>query len=320
MTRRLLRIVLFAAALGWALGPHRVVADPSYNGSSFDAVWAQVASDSYPSLPHYEVTLGSFYGFFRDYILENSRRTLSDSSDLLPWFKKLVHPNGVCLAGTWNITVPTPYTGAFRPGSRLFIARASTALTRTERGDYRAFGFAGKVFPTLDPSAVVPTANFFTIEDLGGTLRDHFLDALDTNDIIHISTTSELFFNSAIGLAVGAAFKTADHAVDSAQTLIRQLYPLAESGEADPSQAKAPTWLKIVGSPDVPRVDAADFRDELRLRNYPDGLRFDIYIADQGTRQGDKNWYQIGYIDVSADAVSDSCDHRLHFHHPPFRP
>jgi hypothetical protein len=314
---RLLCIAVLAAALAWALHPRTVAADPAYQGSSFSNVWSQVESDPY-ALPHYSVTLASFYGFFRNYLLENSRRTLNDFDDLLPRFNKLLHPNGICLAGTWNITEQNPYTGAFRPGSRLFIARASTALTRTTSGDYRAFGLAGKVFPTLDPNAVVPTANFVTIEDLGGTLRDHFLDALNTNDIIHISTTSEFLLNSALALAVVNAFKTADNTTDQSQVLIRQLYPLAQSGEADPSTARAPTWLKIVGSSDVPRVDAADFRDELRVRNYPGGLRFDIYIADQGTREGDKNWYKIGYIDATEDAVSDSCDHRLHFHHPPF--
>jgi hypothetical protein len=302
-----------------SLCPRPSAAQPVYAGSSFATVWSQVASDPYPSLPHDAVTLGSFFGFFQDHMLDAARRTLSDHSDLLPRFRKLVHPNGVCLAGTWNITVDTPFTGAFRPGRRLFIARASTALTATERGQYRAFGFAGKIFPTLDPDAVVPTANFFTIEDLGCTLRDHYLDAVNTNDIIHISFTPETFLNTPVGAAVAAAFLAADHTFDTKQTLIRQLYPIAEAGEADPTQARAPMWLKITGAPDVPRVDAVDFRDELRLENYPDGLRFDIWIADQGTREGDKSWQRVGYIDVTDEALSDSCDHRLHFHHPPFR-
>jgi hypothetical protein len=305
-----------SAALLW---PLTVAAQAPYDGSSFAAVWSEVKSDPYSQLPHYQVTLGSFFGFLVNHLYDASRRTLSDHSDLLPEFRKLVHPNGICFAGTWNITQPTLYTGAFLPGSRLIIARASTALTATERGQYRAFGFAGKIFPTNDPHRTVPTANFFTIEDLGGTLRDYYLDAENTNDIIHITLTPETFLNSPIGVAAATAFLRADQTLDLTQILVRQLYPLAEAGEPDPAQAKAPMWLKITGSADVPRIVANDFRDELRVANYPSGLRFDIWIADEGTRLGAKNWYKIGYIDVNDDALTDSCDHRLHFHHPPFR-
>ncbi len=84
-------------------------------------------------------------------------------------------------------------------------------------------------------------------------------------------------------------------------------------------RANAPPWLKITGSPDVARADALDFRDELNIQNYPNGLRFDIWIADQGTRLGPKNWFKVGYIEVRDSALTESCDHRLHFHHPPFR-
>jgi hypothetical protein len=311
--------LLVVVPLLLALAPRPAAAEP-YVGSSFNAVWRQVASDPYDALPHAAVTLSSFFDWFENKLLTASRRTLSDRSDLLPRFRKLVHPNGICLAGTWNITAPTPYTGYFRGGSRaLFIARASTALTATRRGEYRAFGFAGKLFPTTDPDAVVPTANFFTIEDLGGTLRDHFLDAENTNDIIRISLTPETFLNTPIGVAVANAFATADRTFDITQTLIRQLYPIAEAGEPDLAQARAPRWLKITGADDMPRIDATDFREELRLANYPDGLRFDIFVADEGTRLGDKKWERIGFIAFTEDALSDSCDHRLHFSHPPFR-
>jgi hypothetical protein len=317
MTRRLTATVLASICLTAAVA-HADVPDA---GSSFSDVWAQVASDPYKRLPHEVVTLGSFYGFLQNKVLESARRTLSNHSDLLPRFQKLLHPNGICLAGTWNITADTHYTGLFKKDSHAFIiARASTALTNTTRGDYRAFGFAGKLFPTTDPHGVVETANFFTVEDLGGTLRDHFLDALNTNDIINITPTSSLFFNSAVGVAVVQALTTADHTLDLGQVLIRQLYPVAEAGEADPSQANAPQWITITGASDVPRVDAADFRDELRLANYPAGLRFEIWVADQGTRRGAKSWEKIGYIEVVADALTDSCDHRLHFSHPTFRP
>jgi hypothetical protein len=313
-----MRHVTLLLALVLSVAPTPARAD--YVGSRFSDVWSQVASDPYPALPQDAVSLDSFYGFLQDRLLAASRRTLSDRSDLLPRFRKLVHPNGICFAGTWSITATTPYSGYFRTGARgLFIGRASTALTETERGSFRAFGFAGKIFPTLDPNAVVPTANFFTIENLGGTLREHYLDALNTNDILFILPTPEGFMNTAIGAAAAAAFSIADHTLDVSDTLIRQLYPIAELGEPDPARAVGPKWLLITGASDVPRVDAADFRDELRLKSYPAGLRFDIQVADLGTRLGPKQWVKIGTIDVSADAVTDSCDHRLHFAHPRYR-
>lgn len=42
----------------------------------------------------------------------------------------------------------------------------------------RSFGFAGKLFPTLDPNELlkVHTANFFLIDDLGGTTANHYTD------------------------------------------------------------------------------------------------------------------------------------------------
>ena len=292
----------------------------AYEGSSFDQVWDQVASDPYPALPHYTVTLGSFYGFLVDHLLAASRRTLADHRDLLPYFQKLLHPNGICLAGEWVITEDNPYSGYFRRGSRgLIVARASTALTETERGDLRAFGFAGKIFPTLDPARVVKTANFFTIENLGGTRRDYFLDAENTNDILGVAATINVARYSGVGAAVITDFNLADPQLDPTLIAVRQLYPISELGETDPDAVRTPTWMMITGAPEVPRVLADDFRDELRLANYPGGLRFDIYVSDVGTRSGPKAWQRIGHIQVSADAVSASCDHRLHFSHPRFK-
>src|SRR5256885_10584429 len=125
MKRTLLSIVALAIFSTVLSSPAQ--AQPAYAGSSFGEVWNQVASDPYAELPHYAVTVTSFFGFLENKILEASRRTLADHSDLLPRFRKLLHPNGVCLAGTWNITAPTPWSGYFRQGSHgPFIARAPT--------------------------------------------------------------------------------------------------------------------------------------------------------------------------------------------------
>jgi hypothetical protein len=295
--------------------------DVPYTGSRFADVWNVVSSDAYAVLPHQRVSVTSFFGWFENKLLNASRRTLSDRSDLLPRFQKLLHPNGICLAGTWRITEETPYTGYFATGSEgLIIARASTALSEVRSDQLRAFGLAGKIFPTTDPNHAAPlkTANFFTIEDLGGRDTAHFLDAENTNDIINITIRPSLVFKGPLALTVANAFQTADNA-SSDETLIRQLYPIAELGEADPEAAVAPTWMKIVGAAQTARIDEVDFRDELAIDNYPDGISLDIYVADAGTRRGEKEWNYIGEIHFTDSVASDSCDHRLHFSHPGFR-
>lgn len=53
----------------------------------------------------------------------------------------------------------------------MIISRASVALTETEKGHYRGFGLAGKIFPTSNAKdkKAYKTANFFTIDDLSGS-------------------------------------------------------------------------------------------------------------------------------------------------------
>jgi hypothetical protein len=293
-------------------------AQDSYEGSLFHDVWGQVASDPYSVLPQDEVKVSKFFVGLKDILLENSKRTLSNQSDLLPYFEKLVHPNGICLKGTWNITEPNPYTGAFRQGTQhKIIARASTALTNTKAEGNRAFGFAGKIYPTADEMHEQPlkTANFFTIEDLGGRRKKYYLDSVNTNDIIRISPTFTAFMKGLEGLVVGRDFPLAEGS--NLQTaLIRELYPISELGLKEGENAVTPIWLKIEAAEGLPRIDESDFRDELNIANYPDGLRFNIAVASEGSRFGDKAWQTIGFIDVEDTIVSDSCDHRLHFAHP----
>ena len=289
-----------------------------YQGSVYSDVWSQVASDPYAALPQDEVKVSRFFSGLKDLLLENSKRTLSDESDTLPRFDKLLHPNGICIKGSWNITQDNPYTGAFRTGTKsMIIVRASTALSNTKSNQNRAFGIAGKIFPTEDASDIRPlkTANFFTIENLGGTRKKHFLDSVNTNDIILVSPSLTAFLNSLEGLAVVRDFPLAEGS--NLQTaLIRELYPISELGLAEGQKAITPIWMKIEGAADIPRVEESDFRDELNLDHYPQGLRFDISVASKGSRFGSKEWQKIGFIDVEETVVSDSCDHRLHFSHP----
>jgi hypothetical protein len=317
VTAAVVALCLFIVAASW------VRADPEpYEGTRFADVWTTITSDVYDELPSQRVTFSSFYGWFENRLLDASRRTLNDRADLLPPFQKLLHPNGICLAGTWHIEEETPYTGYFAQGSEgVIIARASTALSEVLRGQPRAFGLAGKLYPTddFDHREPLRTANFFTIEDLAGTYRPYFLDAENTNDIIQVTPRPSALFKGPVGAAAAEAFAMADETIDLTQVFIRQLYPIAELGLAAGETAIAPRWMKIVGSPRTPRVDAADFRDELDMANYPDGIRLVIFVADEGLRLGNKAWRRIGEIHMTDSVTSYSCDHRLHFSHPRFR-
>jgi hypothetical protein len=310
-------LALSAAVLLFSRAAPAAPAASAYAGSSFDQVWNQVASDPYADLPQVEVSLAHFYGFLVDHLLESSKRTIADKRDLLPYFDKVLHPNGICFAGEWVITEANPYSGYFKQGSRgLIVARASAALSETKHGELRAWGFAGKIFPTEDPAKVVKTANFFTIENLGGTLHD-FLDAENTNDIINVAATPVLVKNAGVAAAVTTDFNLADPQLDPTLIAVRQLYPISELGESDPAKVKTPRWMRIMGSPETPRVVADDFRDELRVGNFlPGTLRFDIAVSDVGSRLGPRVWTTIGYIELDEDALTASCDHRLHFSHP----
>ncbi|MCB1660275.1 MAG: hypothetical protein KDI39_18785, partial [Pseudomonadales bacterium] len=142
---------------------------------------AQLYADN--KLPQYQVNTSNFIKDGVNLLIGDANRTLNETADYYPRLEKHLHSNGICFSGTWNITQKTPYTGYFKQGAQgLMIARASTALTETERGDPRAFGMAGKLFPTTNPNLKVKTANFFTVDVLAGTQRDHYLDVKMTNE------------------------------------------------------------------------------------------------------------------------------------------
>ena len=129
--------------------------DRAYTGSRFSDVVDAVFANPYqrvwcgagePPLPVGEVTFRSVVGgiFTRpDLFRKACERTLDSSADLR-WgadrkgFRRLVHPNGVCLIGQWRIVEETGYSGYFSKGSTaLVVARYSTCSTETKR-DARA--------------------------------------------------------------------------------------------------------------------------------------------------------------------------------------
>ena len=284
-----------------------------YKLQSFQDVWREVTSDQLHTLPQNTVTFGKLFTFRKNIILGDAKRTLADRRDIIAPFDKLAHPNGVCLKGLWEIHKANPYSGYFKQHSKaLIIARASTALSKTKRGDIRAFGFAGKLFPTTNTKKrnKEHTANFFAIDDLGGTNALHYTDVAMTNEP-SVTTSSEVLKNILYALEIAKAFASADSHSD-----IRQLYEISELGEKNKSNIITPKWLKI-SARNGQSVDAKDFRDEFVLGK-GNKIVFDIAVASKEVGEK-KEWQTIGTITFDASIVSNTCDHRLHFHHPIWR-
>ena len=280
---------------------------------SFQSVWNEIISDPLSRLPQESISFGKLFTFSKNIILNDAKRTLLDRDDIREHFDKLAHPNGICLKGMWEIHSQNPYSGQFKNSSKaLIIARASSAMSKTKRGEIRAFGLAGKIFPTTDEEEINNeyTANFFVIDDLGGTDAEHFTDVELTNEP-KISTTSEVLKNLLYALKVAKAFGDADENPN-----MRQLYEISELGEKNKKHIITPKWMKISAQKGQ-TVDAKDFRDEF-IFTKSKKIIFDIAVASKEVN-GKKDWETIGSITFDTSVVSTSCDHRLHFHHPKWR-
>src|SRR5256884_1681744 len=146
-------------------------------------------ADGEPPLPVHPVTLSSLLTgilpFGPPYAFRQATERAVDSAADLRWgpdrkgFRRLVHPNGICLTGLWQITEDTGYSGYFRNGSRALIAgRYSTCCRETRRGHLRSLSLVGKLFPTAEAEHVAPlrTASFMTQQDIGGDYNDYIND------------------------------------------------------------------------------------------------------------------------------------------------
>src|SRR5215210_587006 len=110
--------------------------DRGYDGSRFREVVDALLANPYQrvwgaqgeaALPVYSVTLGSvlrgILPFGKQYLFRQVTERAVDSGADLRWgpdrkgYRRLLHPNGVCLIGQWQITEETRYTGYFEGGS-----------------------------------------------------------------------------------------------------------------------------------------------------------------------------------------------------------
>jgi hypothetical protein len=276
--------------------------------------------------------LGARY-FFRQAVA----RAVDAKSDLR-WgidrkgFRRLIHPNGICLLGYWEISEPTPYTGYFRQGSRaLLVARYSTCCKETRRGRKRSLSMVGKLFPTTDPDHPEPlhTASFITQQDLGGDRTDFINDAELRNAP---DTTS---WRRGLGVPILLVEAVVFRQTDKEPTQ-RQLYQIAELGKPAEEQTQTPVFMRLLVDSAQPRIpgDGLDFRDEIMAQIYDRGdpapkrtLRFDIEVTDEGSTHGPEflqrrrfgAWKRIGKLVFGEAVASYNGDFVLHFNHPTWR-
>jgi len=325
--------------------------DGAYAGSRFAEVRDAVFADPYAPvwgaeggapLPIYQVTLAGvlrgILSFGKRYIFRQATARAVDSHADLRWgvdrkgFRRLLHPNGVCLTGRWRITEPTTYSGYFRQHSAaLLVGRYSTCCTETRRGFTRSLALVGKLYPTTDPQHVEPlrTASFITQQDIAGENTDYINDAEVRNaPDVHAWRRGR---GVPILLVTGLVFQNVDR-----QPSQRQLYQIAELGKASDEPTRTPRYMRLRVAATQPRIagDLVDFRDEVMAQIYdrgnPEPLRtliFDIEVSDEGSTHGPNvalhveivNWRRIGQLIFDRAVISYNGDFVLHFNHPTWR-
>jgi hypothetical protein len=325
--------------------------DRNYNGSRYSEVCNAIFANPYqkvwgaedaPALPVYEVSLASVLGGILPFgqpsrFLQAAERTVDSDADLR-WgpdgkgFRRLLHPNGVCLTGLWEITEETDYSGYFKKGSRALMAgRYSTCCTETRRGNSRSLSLVGKLYPTTDVkhTELLRTASFFTQQDLGGDYTDFINDA----ELRNAPDTRSWRRGSGVPvlLLTGAVFMRADK-----EPANRQLYEIAELGKPEDEPTRTPQFMRLIVASEQPRIEgeALDFRDEIMAQIYDKGdatpkrsLTFNIDISDTGITKGTpvfqrrviSDWRTIGKITFTEAVVSYNGDFVLHFNHPTWR-
>ena len=347
------------------LGAQTLAAEEfSYAGSRYADVRAALFHNAYyetwgaagePPLPTFGVTLDrvvkGLWPNAKSWLFRQAAERTVDSRSDMRWgadgrgFRRLLHPNGVCLFGRWIIDEPTEYSGYFRQGSEaLIVARYSTCCSETRRGHARSLSMVGKLYPTTDPEhpQLLRTANFITQQDIGGDFSASIDDAVLRN--APNVTPWRRGGGIATLLLTGLLFRAVDR-----EPAIRQLHSIAELGRSDDAlhSISTPNFMQLtVAKDDTPDVKESrekerrepagspDFRDEVLGRLYDPGDRrptgrkliFKIEVTDEGTRRGAlvqrwrfNNWKHIGRIEFTEAVASYNGDFVIHFAHPGWR-
>jgi hypothetical protein len=326
--------------------------DLSYRGSRFSelrdalfenpyqSVWGAAGNDP---LPIYEAKFshavcGFLPGGTPDQLRAASERTVDTQADLR-WgqdrkgFRRIVHPNGICLFGLWKITEDNPYSGYFGNGRRGLVIARFSSNTVALRGQPKSLSLVGKIFPTTDedhPEPLVP-ASFFTQEDFGNENTKYINDAALSNSP-NVTALRRFPVGTLVLGRLGQVFKKVDKEPD-----IRQLHEISELGKPAEAKTNTPEFMRLEMTSGQARIEgeAIDFRDEIYAHIFDPGnpspvrtLSFDIFVSNQGRtrrftgafkRVHIDRWQKIGQITFDNAVASYNGDHVVHFHHPRWR-
>jgi hypothetical protein len=315
-----------------------------YPSNADQAIRSQidVESRSYQNgeIPAYEISalkmISLGFGKIKYNLQERAKKTITEKDDYYERFEKLVHPNGICFTGDWEITEPNSYTGYFAQGKKaLFIGRASAVGTETRADQVRGFGFAGKIFPTLNDQEKVSTANFFTVDVIPGKKRELYSETELTNEpetditaiplmagyqlgILNPITLTKISVKLAeiVNLLATVTFSLKFAKPDGKENPgFRPLYPVAQAGIIQGAKYDAPNWIKINFAKDNTKMTGTDFRRELSIEK-GQTKTLDVSVGDKKSK-GTIQWQKIGKITLKESFISYGCDRRLHFAHPP---
>lgn len=332
----LMAIVLFGHS---ALSDSALVSSGiEYAGSSYESVWNKLSEEQYSVFPHHRIVSA---GTLKSVASVLMNATLDNRNDFRPRRVKLVHANGICLSGKWEIESETPYSGYFQKGSQaLVIARASVTQDYVDLHEYRAFGLAVKLFPTLDAREDVYTSNLFSVDTIEGQKNLHFVDSMMTNqipdfDFLNIKALVRLATRLPFLVTFNNMSKDADTGPENRNPLLRRTLQVASAGiskefsavkmqERLPSykdlsqqgQIKEPTWLAFKPMNVSIRSRESDFRNEIIDVVRKNGeFKYSVMAADEKINN-QKVWSKIGTITFKEVVASLPCDQDLHFHHP----
>lgn len=328
-----------------------IVPIQAYGLNQFEAVKAKVFANPYNNLPYYKVNKGHF-GKSGDHpenlLLAAARRTLVSNANFIdrPEGQKLLNANGICFAGKWQITQNSAYTGLFEQYTSVpVIARASVALTGTSQSDKRAFGLAIKFFPDAGLTQDNNSHNIFLLNSLVGVRVKHVLDLSMDNEPSAKGIPPWSQISTALRLRSDLERADKEHGTGKPQLAYRTVEHVAavSLGQAAPvaasSKVVAPYWLRLQADEAMPRIDAEDFRNELKVSHYPNNqLVFNIEAASNyypiasatdGSQPNTDNknpidkktaqWQGLGKLVLTESVVSAVCDQQLHFSHPSTR-
>ena len=331
-------------------GPQEMTAeDREYRGSRYADVRKALYENPYRGgasgqepgpLPMFKSTIRNAWRgllFGENKFRQASARSVDSRADLR-WgpdgkgWRRIIAPNGICVLGTWEITVDNPYTGYFRKGSKgLTIGRFSSDGNETKRGQRRSISLGMKIYPTTDPEHPTPLipASLIVQEDLGGMRTDYMNDAELVNaPSVHAYRRGIYFL---IMLRAGPIFQNLDKVGDS-----RQNYEVAELGKPADQPTNAPDHMLFKMTPGQPRIEGRhlDFRDEIYGHMFKPGdstptgaMEFDISVSSNGRRTGIpglsrvtvSDWKRIGKLRFAEAIASYNTDHVIQFHHPGWR-